>query len=102
MAGIDHTDPVEDKARELAKAGGVDFDEQEPEGAEMLLGMAHHVLGRKPGRDGAHHIGGRTIRPAGVYVEMDGYEMRPETAVDLACALLAAAKAAAGDGGADQ
>ena len=53
--------------------------------------------GRKPGRDGAHRIGGRTIRPAGVYVEMDGYEMRPETAVDLARALLAAAEAATSD-----
>ena len=42
-------DPVEAKARELAKAGGVDFDEQEPEGVEMLIGMARHVLGQGAG-----------------------------------------------------
>ena len=43
-------DPVEAKARELAKAGGVDFDEQEPEGVEMLIGMALHVLGQESDR----------------------------------------------------
>ena len=42
-------DPVEEKARELAKAGGVDFDEQEPDGVEMLLSMARHVLGQEAG-----------------------------------------------------
>lgn len=38
-------DPVEAQARELAAAGGIDFDEQEPDGVEMLFGMARHVLG---------------------------------------------------------
>lgn len=38
---------VEVKARELAQAGGIDFDEQEPEGVEMLIGMARHVLGQE-------------------------------------------------------
>ena len=52
------------------------------------------LFGREPGRDGAHGIGLRTIRPTGGYVEMDGYEMRPETAVDLARALLTAAEEA--------
>lgn len=42
-------DPVEKKARELAAAGGIDFDEQEPDGVEMLLGMARHVLGQEAG-----------------------------------------------------
>ena len=42
---VDEPDPVEDKARELAKAGGIDFYEQEPEGVNMLMGMARHVLG---------------------------------------------------------
>ncbi|GLB62684.1 hypothetical protein NCCP2495_05620 [Dietzia sp. NCCP-2495] len=41
------TDPVLEKARELAQAGGIDFDEQEPEGVEMLIGMARHVLGQE-------------------------------------------------------
>lgn len=45
-AGQD-TDPLLDKARELAKAGGIDFDEQEPDGVEMLLSMARHVLGQE-------------------------------------------------------
>lgn len=40
-------DPVEAKARELAKAGGIDFDEQDPEIVEMLLGIARHVLGKE-------------------------------------------------------
>lgn len=45
--GISEVDPVEAKARELAKAGGIDFDEQEPGGVEMLIGMARHVLGQE-------------------------------------------------------
>lgn len=77
-------------ARALAEAGLLSAD---PDLAATLVWL----YGRKPGRDGAHRIGGRTIRPAGVYVEMDGYEMRPETAVDLARALLAAAEAATSD-----
>ncbi|MCD2263277.1 hypothetical protein K3888_11265 [Dietzia aurantiaca] len=43
------TDPVEEKARELARAGGIDFDEQEPMGVEMLIGMARHVIGQEAG-----------------------------------------------------
>ena len=53
MTGMEHAieaepaDPAEAKARELAKAGGIDFDEQEPDGVEMLLSMARHVLGQE-------------------------------------------------------
>ena len=43
-------DPVEKKARELAQAGGIDFDEQEPDGVDMLMGMALHVLGQETDR----------------------------------------------------
>lgn len=77
-------------ARALAEAGLLSAD---PDLAATLVWL----YGREPGRDGAHGIGLRTIRPTGGYVEMDGYEMRAETAVDLARALLAAAKAATSD-----
>lgn len=48
---VDATEsPTERLARELSAVAGVDFDEQEPDGADMLMKIANHVLGWGAGR----------------------------------------------------